>query len=64
MGFRYNRAVFDEQTAPRRHPSVIKVIVSHHFELRLVVAARVRVRDFLSLDMRVEFLLPVLESHC
>jgi hypothetical protein len=40
MGFRDDPAVFDEQTPPRDHPAVVKVIIPHHFELGFVTAAR------------------------
>src|SRR5437870_8803017 len=61
--FGHNPPLFDQQTTPRRHPAIVEVIVSHHFELRFVAAARIRIGNFLGLDMRMQFLLPILQPN-
>ena len=63
MRFRDDGLVLDQQTPPRDHAPVVEVIIAHNFELRFVNAARVRVINFLSLDVRVQFFLLVFQSH-
>ena len=63
MGFRHNRSIFDQQTTPGCHPAVVEIIVPHHSKFGFVVAPRVGIRNFLGLNVRVQFLLPVLQSH-
>ncbi len=63
MCFRYNLAIFDQQTSPCDHASVIEVIVAHDFERRCVAPARSLVKGFLGLNVGMELFLLVFQSH-
>ena len=59
----YSPAVYDERSAPCNHPAVVEKIVADDRELRVLMAARMRITNLARLDQRVQFFLPVLESH-
>src|SRR5947199_44010 len=48
----------------RNHSPVVKIIVSHDLDLCLVSAAHVSVGNLLRLNVFVQFLLAILQTHC
>jgi hypothetical protein len=61
--FGHNPPIFDQQTPPRNHSPVIKVIVTDHLEFCFMGAVHVAVGNLLRLNVVVQFLLTVLEAH-
>jgi hypothetical protein len=61
--FRHDSTIRDQQGSPRNYAAIIKVIVADHLELSLVSAAHVSICDLLRLDVFVQFLLPIFQTH-
>ena len=60
---RHDSTVCYQQTAPGNHPAVVKVIVPDHLEFGLMSAADIPVCDLLRLDVFVQFLLAIFQTH-
>ena len=60
---RHNPATDDQTDSPGYDPAVVEEIVADDRELRLMMAAGVRITSFACLDEGVQFLLPILEPH-
>ena len=61
--FRHDSAIRDLEASPRNHAAVIKVIVADHLEFSLVSATHVSICDLLRLDVFVQFLLAIFQTH-
>src|SRR5213592_5159751 len=60
---RHDPAIRDQQAAPRNHAAIVKVVVSDHFEFRLMSAARISVCYLLRLHMLVQFFLAIFQTN-
>ena len=60
---RHNSTIDDQAYPPGNDPAVVKEIVADDRELRLIMAAGVRITSFARLDEGVQLFLPILEPH-